>query len=104
MSDRPKLQKQADITSFLESLPSHGFTATETFLRESPTASLEFWTAPFPPMVNQVFEDPQIDQTRRELLQGGIPFYRWVGARLGEELEVRQDSRGILQVDLLTFR
>ena len=45
-------------------------------------------------MVNQVFEDPQIDQTRRELLQGGTPFYRWVGARLGEELEVRQDSRG----------
>ena len=46
-------------------------------------------------MVNQVFEYPQIDQARRELFQGEIPFYRWVEARLGEELEVRQDSLGM---------
>lgn len=70
--------------SFLDQLPSDGFTAEENLLRDAVLAVLE---RQGPSSVRQVMADREVNIRQKSLLKGTVSLVDWVDRRIGGEVE-----------------
>jgi len=91
---------------WLERLPSHELTGDEVQLRQALLDWLDVWARRptgrglkgAAPLIGDAMTDPRISQHRTRLLPANVSLKDWIEARIGGEVELRENQRGQMEV------